>query len=97
MPYLTEEKKSRLKPVVDAMIACGVEEPGEINYLCCQAVLVHMAKKPMNYHSLSAALAGVHDAYDEMKGRVLALYEHYKSLSTGDIFKDIVDRIKCIR
>lgn len=96
MPYLNDEKKARLQPVLDAMKACGVEDPGEINYLACQAVLIHMATKGMNYFSLSAAIAGVGDAHAELRHRVLDLYEFIRSQTNGDIFKEIADRIKCI-
>lgn len=97
MPYLNSNKRARLKPIVDAMKAAGIEDPGEINYLCCEAVLVHVSVKPLGYQQLSAAIAGVGDAHDELKAQVLRPYEDIKQTDNGNVFADIQDRIRCIR
>ena len=79
------------------MKAAGIEDPGEINYLCCEAVLVHTATRALNYVQLSAAIAGVGDAHDELKAQVLRPYEDIKQQDNGNIFSDVQDRIRCIR
>jgi len=97
LPYLNQDKRRRLLPVVEAMRIAGVEDPGEINYLCCQAVLIHTKACALNYQQLSAAIAGVGDAHDELKAQVLRPYEDIKQQDNGNIFADVQDRIRCIR
>jgi len=93
MPYLTDEEKARLNPLMEP-IRGQIATPGQLNYVICRLFVDAVRQQyDLSYTRLSAFHAGVQDAADEIYRRVLGEYENEARLKNGDVFDDILTEI----
>jgi len=92
MPYIKQDQRNVLDPHIDHLIAqlChsipADKRPGAINYSVCR--IVCNALRPndgWSYHSLSKALAVLHDAEAELRRRLMDKHEDIVIQNNGDL------------
>lgn len=94
MPYILPCRRKELDPPL-TWLGSVITSPGELNYVICRLYTLGIENlqlangSPPNYAELSAALAAVRDAADEIQRRVLVPYERTKQFANGDVFGDL--------
>ena len=82
VPYIKQERRNELKPVIDSMIQNGVKPNGELNYLLFAFVTKTIFPSYNNYKEVIGEL---HCAITEIERRFLAPYEEEKMKINGDV------------
>ena len=81
MPYVKQEKRPHLDPLVDLMVALDIKADGDLNY-----VLFKYARRiEPSYNRLKNYRAELHEAAAEIKRRMLDPYEDQKIIENGDV------------
>lgn len=90
MPYIKAEARVPIDKLAQhiAVVINHVSQENKIspsactNYMLCRMFVDYV---PRRYDAMSAFLASLRDAHDEIRRRWFADYENYKMLESGDI------------
>lgn len=85
MPYIKQEDRQRLKPLVDAMENTEIRTPGELNYLLTLLAHKFLNQKPESYQGYNDAVGALEGAKLELYRRHVASYENDKIKENGDV------------
>lgn len=85
MPYIKQEDRARLKPLVDAMESTEIRTPGELNYLLTLLTHKFLNQKPESYQGYNDAVGALEGAKLELYRRHVASYENDKIKENGDV------------
>lgn len=99
MPYIKQDRRARLDPLIEELQA-RIRTPGELNYVISRLLTLLTAEGVpienelyVTYDSLSRWRAAVIDASTEFYYRVMGPYEHTKMRENGDVYDEILDKI----
>lgn len=84
MPYITKERAHDID-THDGIYTYGMENKGELNFAITILMTTYLRRKGKSYQNISDVIAAAQDAADEMKRRVLALYEDAKRSDVNNI------------
>lgn len=85
MPYIKQEDRDKLKPLVDAMESTEIKTPGELNYLLTLLTHRFLNQKPESYQEYNDAIGALEGAKLELYRRHIASYENDKIKENGDV------------
>ena len=85
MPYIKQEDRSRLQPLVQAMETAEIRTPGELNYLLTLLAHRFLNQKPESYQGYNDAIGALEGAKLELYRRHVASYENDKIKENGDV------------
>lgn len=82
MPYITPERRIRLKSIIDHLEECHVDSNGDLNYILYAYCKRHV--RP-GYARLRNYCAELRACATEIERRILAPYEDTKIEENGDV------------
>ncbi len=85
MPYIKQEDRVRLQPVVDQLDLLGALRPGELNYLI-SVTCGRFMDRGRTYALYNAAIGVLECAKLELYRRMVAPYEDVKRKENGDVY-----------
>lgn len=85
MPYIKQEDRSRLDPLVKAMEDAEIRTPGELNYLLTMLTHRFLNQKPESYQGYNDCIGALEGAKLELYRRHVASYENEKIQENGDV------------
>jgi len=91
MPYITEEQRKKLDPIVEDLRdilndhTSGPEVKGEYNYVITKLIHNYIEKNGLRYHHLNDAVGILECVKQEFYHKVVIPYENSKSLLNGSI------------
>ena len=87
MPYITQEQRDRLDPLIAPLSDDLLEhlDVGEYNYVMTKLMHDYLIKVGLKYKNVSAAKAVLMDARDELGRVVMGNYEDKKIEENGPI------------
>ena len=87
MPYITQEQRDRLNPLIAPLSDDLLEhlDVGEYNYVMTKLMHDYLIKVGMKYKNVSAAKAVLMDARDELSRVVMGPYEDKKIKENGPV------------
>jgi hypothetical protein len=85
MPYIRNEDRLRLSPLVEAMQMTEINTPGELNYLLTLLTHRFLNQKPESYQGYNDAIGALEGAKLELYRRHVASYENDKIKENGDV------------
>jgi len=93
MPYIKKEERENFDDYIK-VLANKAKTKGDLNYIICELVGQFILKEKLSYLNISEAIGAVHDAEDELRRRILHVYEYHKSLSDSNGDLDSFNKIK---
>jgi hypothetical protein len=87
MPYIKKEERVEMDKVVDFMIEHGVKADGKLNYVLfkfCKNTLYDTQKE--SYNEYKNFLGELNECAEEIRRRLLSLYENKKITENGDVY-----------
>lgn len=85
MPYIKQDDRERLKPLVDCMEVTEIRTPGELNYLLTLLTHRFLNQKPESYQGYNDCIGALEGAKLELYRRHIASYEDDKIKENGDV------------
>lgn len=85
MPYIKQDDRERLKPLVDCMEVTEIRTPGELNYLITMLTHRFLNQKPESYQGYNDCVGALEGAKLELYRRHVASYENDKIKENGDV------------
>jgi hypothetical protein len=85
MPYIKQEDRDRLKPLVDLMNSMEIRSPGELNYLLTLLTHRFLNQKSESYQGYNDCIGALEGAKLELYRRHVASYEDDKIKENGDV------------
>lgn len=82
MPYISEEKREKVDPVLNFIISRNIKPDGELNYLLYKYCKYHIAPSYNNYKNFCGELR---QCITEIERRLLAPYEDDRIKENGDV------------
>lgn len=95
MPYIAEEERKKLDPLIESLSDSLLEnlDIGEYNYVITRLMHNYLIKVGLRYKNVSAAKAVLSDARDELNRIVMSPYEDAKIEVNGPV-SDLDKHIK---
>jgi hypothetical protein len=85
MPYITQEEREDLAPVLDPLLDLArTLSKGEVNYIVTKIIVSKYGRGGYDQRSEGASV--LQDAHDEFYRRVVAPYEDMKKEANGDVY-----------
>lgn len=84
MPYIPQPDRLKFKKSLDNLTP-NISKKGELTYIAYALLLGYIQRNGKSYQNLSDACAGLTDAVDEFKRRVMFPYEDEKIIQNGDV------------
>ena len=81
MPYIKQDRRHELAPVLNAMCQADVKADGDLNYI----LFAYAKTVCFNYNGFKNYLGELAEAGAEIRRRLLAPYEDSKMRGNGDI------------
>jgi len=85
MPYIKQEDRQRLNPLVQAIENTEIKTPGELNYLLTMLTHRFLNQKPESYQGYNDCIGALEGAKLELYRRHVASYENDKIKENGDV------------
>jgi len=85
MPYIKQDDRTRLNPLVQEMEETTINTPGELNFLLTMLVHRFLNQKPESYQGYNDAIGALEGAKLELYRRHIASYENDKIKENGDV------------
>ena len=82
MPYIRQEQRMQLEPVVRAMRMVSIKADGDLNYVLFAYALRHI---PESYNSLKNYCAELRACATEIERTILGPYEDTKMEENGNV------------
>lgn len=76
MPYITRARAEQIANSKGVML--DDVTPGDLNYIITSYLVAYVQKKGLSYSNVSSAMAAANDAAEEMRRRLLNIYEDHK-------------------
>lgn len=87
MPYITEEKRKKIEPVLKSFEELGALEAGELNYIFSSFLIIQTRKTTkISYDLLNSFLGVLESVKLEFYRRLVVNYEQEKCNLNGDIY-----------
>jgi hypothetical protein len=83
LPYVNEERK---KALAEGTVSPQELEPGDLNYLITELLVLYLATHEKNYTTLNAIVGALDSAKLEFYRRIVAPYEMIKMQENGDVY-----------
>jgi hypothetical protein len=81
MPYIVEERRAELDPMVHP------ETPGELNYCITMVVIDYLKSHKLSYGTINDIVGALDGAKMEFYRRVAIPYEDEKISTNGDVYE----------
>ena len=90
MPYISEDAREALSPIVGQMYAEPTINAGEIQYLIASMIDIYLknCNKPVSYKDLNDVMGALAGAQQEFYRCVMAPYEQKKLEKNGPVYDD---------
>jgi hypothetical protein len=85
MPYIKQEDRARLQPVIDLLNNTEIRSPGELNYLLTLLTHRFLNQKPESYQGYNDCMGALEGAKLELYRRHISSYEEDKIKENGDV------------
>lgn len=87
MPYITEERREKLKTEITKKLNYEqIQTAGELNYAFTIIMLEYIRRRGKTYQTLNDVLGALEGAKLEIYRRVAAPFEDQKAQENGDVF-----------
>jgi len=85
MPYIKNEKRNDILNDL-RNLQVHIKEKGDLNYAICELVgNLIISDKKLSYTTISEWIDAVHDAEEELRRRILNIYEDKKIVENDDV------------
>ena len=94
MPYIKKEKRQEMDENISNLLL-QIKSKGDLNYVICELVGRLILSTGISYTNISEKIGAVHDAEQELRRRILSIYEDRKLLENSDVesFNILIDNI----
>jgi len=82
MPYIKQERRDEVDPIVEVMVAAQVQADGDLNYILYKFCKENVKPSYNNYKNFCGELR---QCATEIERRILAKYEDEKIEENGDV------------
>ena len=96
MPYISEKRRDELYDQSDYKKRF-IQTKGELNYLITNLMIDYCNIRDISYTNLSDASDAARDAANEFDRIVLSLYEDKMRKKNGDVYHELIRRIKMVK
>lgn len=84
MPYIKQEKRSELDPLIEDLSE-GISCEGDLNYIMTSLIHKEINKKGKNYQTLNNLIGALECAKLELYRTIIGPYEAIKLLENGNV------------
>jgi len=82
MPYIPRPRRIQLAPLIAEMVEQEVRADGDLNYVLFYYAKYHI---PKSYNSFKNYLGELQRCHDEIKRKLLDIYEDRKEIENGTV------------
>ncbi len=88
MPYLPEDDRDYLAPIVGQIESCGIVNCGEMQYIIASMIDWYLRNNTVRYKTLESIMGALSGAQQEFYREVVAPYKDRKRNQHGTVYQN---------